>query len=217
MQFIQGLPIQQDMVQIIEDLQAEVAGTGLIETINQTGNNIMINCPIHKDGLESSPSCGVTINEVTTWEGKKLEAGTVNCFTCGYTASLPEMISNVLGYNDRGRFGFKWLSRKYQFVDVNERKPIQIVKKKEEVKENINYVSEEELASYRYTHPYMYQRGLTDYYIELFDIGYCKDTQSITFPVKDEKGRCMFIQKRSVEGKRFDNDSNASKATNGRA
>lgn len=37
----------------------------------------------------------------------------------------------------------------------------------------------------------------------MFDIGYDKDRRAITFPVKDKQGRCLFIARRSVEGKEY--------------
>ena len=70
--------------------------------------------------------------------------------------------------------------------------------------DNVTYITEEELDKYRYTHPYMYERGLTDDIIDLFDIGYDVDTGSITFPIKDSTGNCLFIARRSVRNKRFD-------------
>lgn len=212
MNFISGLPIHERIVDIIYDVKSEVEHEGFLRHVNEIGNNVMVTCPIHKDGMEDKPSCGVTTTEMKRHDGSRMEAGTVNCFTCGYVASLPEFISNALGYNDRGKQGFKWLSRRYQYVAVEERKPVQIVRTAE-AQMPVQYVPEEVLATYRYTHPYMYRRGLLDRFIEIFDIGYCTKTDSITFPIKDINGNCLFIQKRSVQGKRFENDTNASKAT----
>ena len=65
------------------------------------------------------------------------------------------------------------------------------------------YISEEELDSYRYTHPYMYERGLTDEVIETFDIGYDKNTRCITFPIRNINGKTLFIARRSVNTKFF--------------
>ena len=49
----------------------------------------------------------------------------------------------------------------------------------------------------------MYKRGLTDEVIELFDIGYDKDTDCITFPVRDITGNTLFIARRGVKTKFF--------------
>ena len=49
----------------------------------------------------------------------------------------------------------------------------------------------------------MYERKLTDEIIELFDIGYDKDTKCITFPNRDLNGNCLFVARRSVQTKFF--------------
>jgi DNA primase len=80
------------------------------------------------------------------------------------------------------------------------------------ISESKSFVSESELASYRLTVPYMYQRGLTDEIIEKYDIGYDanfippgrkKPMPCITFPVKDQQGNTLFLCRRSVQGKFF--------------
>ena len=74
------------------------------------------------------------------------------------------------------------------------------------------YVSEDELASYRFTVPYMYERRLTDEVIEKYDVGFDdnfippgrkKPLPCVTFPVRDETGGTLFFCRRSIEGKFF--------------
>ena len=84
------------------------------------------------------------------------------------------------------------------------------IKKKEDV-----FVNAAELNKYRYYHPYMYKRKLTNEIIELFDVGYDKDTNSITFPVRDEKGNTLFIARRNVEVKMFNYPSSVEKPVYG--
>ena len=57
----------------------------------------------------------------------------------------------------------------------------------------------------------MYERKLTDEIIELFDIGYDKNTQCITFPVRDIYGHTLFIARRSVKTKFFNYPEGAEK------
>ena len=68
---------------------------------------------------------------------------------------------------------------------------------------NKTVITEEELDKYRYIHPYLYERGLTDEIIERFDIGYDRERKEITFPVRDIEGRCVFVAGRSTERKFF--------------
>ena len=74
------------------------------------------------------------------------------------------------------------------------------------------YVSEEELAKYRFTVPYMYERKLTDEIIVKYDIGFDanfippgrkKPLPCITFPVRDKQGRTLFFCRRAISTKFF--------------
>lgn len=167
-----------------------------LKDIKVNGNNVQITCPNHKDGKESKPSAGIVLES----QGRA-EAGTCHCFTCGYVATLPEMISNCFGYNDGGRTGTRWLLENFSNDDIRQRKSLNFKVRKD--KELPTFISEEELDKYRYYHDYMYKRKLTDEVIQLFDVGYDKKTDCLTFPVNDENGNCVFIARRSVKGKFF--------------
>lgn len=202
-----NIPIE-DVLSDFQDYMAR-RGESIFGELKVTGNNIMVKCPIHKNGQERKPSCGILVNDVGD-----TPAGTVHCFTCGYTASLPELFSYLLGDKDSAKTGEQWLLDTYINNIDNIRRPIQLAfnsSKQPEVK----YVSEEELDSYRYIHPYMYKRKLTDQVIDMFDIGYDKDAKCITMPVNDKDGRCLFIARRSVVGKFFNYPTNVEKPVYG--
>ena len=103
----------------------------------------------------------------------------------------------------------KWLLKNFATVQVEERKDIEldIVRTRGNnrfIEGDKRFVSEEELDKYRWTHPYWAKRGITDErIIELFDLGYDKDTNCITFPLRDKKGNCLFVARRSVCTKYF--------------
>lgn len=174
-------------------------GINLLNQIRPGRNNIQVTCPIHNNGQERKPSCGIRTTEE---EGK--EVGQVNCFTCGYKASLPVFISNCFGHFDDGNYGKKWLLKYFSGTgEISNRKPIINFCRNKNDKKLVEYISEEELESYRYIHPYMYKRGLTDEIIEKYDIGYDKKTDCITMPIRDESGRTLFFCRRSVKSKFF--------------
>jgi DNA primase len=172
-----NLPILASEMEVLLELkqQLEWAGISLFAKFKQSGANIQFNCPIHAGGQEQRPSCGITI------EGGKAPAGLVHCFTCGYSATLEEMISHCFGYDDMGRFGRDWLIKNFVTVAVENREDLQLDLGRTESDVKIEYVSEEELESYRFYHPYMWQRGFTPEVVELFDVGYDKKTNSLTF------------------------------------
>lgn len=179
-------------------------GIDLLRDIKDGDDNIMITCPNHKNGQERKPSCGIKkINKGNTKEG------TVHCFTCGYTCSFEEFVSNCFGYDDKGYFGSKWLLENFYSIGVENRQDY--LDFSDECND-IQYVDDEELKKYRFYHPYMYQRGLTDEIINKYDIGYdSSNGGSITFPVCDDYGRCLFIGRRMINYKYFNYPKNVDK------
>lgn len=195
---INNVEFNAELEEILNELQRELH-TNQIPLLNKmkgTTSDIMVTCPYHSLGQEKRPSAGI-----------RRDDGMFHCFACGEVHSLPEVISHCFGKDDSGLFGWKWLLNKFGTVGVEERKDVALDfyrnGKSIDNSNDTKYVTEEELDSYRYIHPYMYERGLTDEVIEIFDIGYDVSTQSITFPVKDVHGNCLFVARRSVKNKWF--------------
>lgn len=186
----------QDAIEILGELKSQLLlnGIDLLGKMRPTGHNVMVCCPYHNGGKERRPSAGIDMTD-----------GTFHCFACGEVHSLPEVISHCFGKEDIGTFGWNWLLKNFLTISIEERKDIPIDVSRNTLYNNtvIEYVSEEELDSYRYIHPYMYKRKLTDEIIEIFDIGYDKQTQCITFPIRDINGNTLFIARRSVNTKFF--------------
>jgi len=184
--------------QILDELQHQVRLKQLLyleRGYKRSGDHLMIQCPYHSDGQERRPSAGIRESD-----------GMFHCFSCGEVHDLPQVISHCLGYSDiTGKEGLKWLVKNFATVEVEERKDVELDLSRNtgssSVVDTKNYVTDEELDNYRYTHPYMYERGLTDDVIELFDIGYDHGSDSITFPVRDINGNCLFVARRSVKSK----------------
>lgn len=194
---VNNCPILADVSEVINQLRSELILTSNIELFRkgrQSGNNWMYTCPFHKGGQERKPSFGIS----------KVD-GVCHCFACGWTGSLTEMISTVFGYDDNGSYGEKWLSRNFLSLGVEMRKPLnlQLSRGVSRRQQRVPGFTEEELDSYRYIHPYMYKRGLTDEIIEEFDIGYDARNSAITFPCYYADGFPAFIARRSVKTKYF--------------
>jgi DNA primase len=106
--------------------------------------------------------------------------------------------------NDGGKYGERWLKRKFNSVEIETRDlNISFDRNAKRQHRTSNFVSESELSKYRYYHSYMYERKLTDDIIELFDIGYDAETDCLTFPIRDINGNCIFVARRSVKTKFF--------------
>ena len=195
-----------DLEDILIELDTQLSLNGL-QTFNKrrdSGKNIMVCCPYHN---ERRPSAGIRKSD-----------GMFHCFACNEIHTLPEMISYCFNKTDDilGKFGWNWLLKNFATVAVEDREDVKLDISRISSKHSSNssnnidsngnrqsYVSEEELSSYRFTHPYMYKRGLTDEVIELFDIGYDKNTRCITFPIRNIAGQTLFIARRSVVTKYF--------------
>ena len=175
MMIINDIQFNCELEDILNELVSQLRANGinLIQKRKNNPTHIQICCPYHANGQERRPSAGI-----------RKEDGIFHCFACGEVHSLQEVISHCFGhYDDRvGKFD---CSRTINNIS------------------NREYITEEELDKYRYTHPYLYKRGMTDYVIELFDLGYDATTKSITFPVKDISGNVLFIARRSVVSKYF--------------
>lgn len=198
---IGGLSIDATPERIIDMLQSEVqetSGTYLFRRVKSLGSNCQFSCPFHSGGMEKKPSCGMS-RDVTYVGSRLVEAGTVHCFTCKYTAKLPRFIADVLGSSRGELFGSQWLKRNFLSEENIVRPKLNLFG---DVQESTKpFITEEELDSYRYYHPYMESRGLTDDLIEIFDVGYDEATNCLTFPIKDPQGNPLFIYRRGVEKK----------------
>lgn len=228
-----NLEIEADIETILKRLRVEAIdlGKNIFRDIKYSGDNIQTNCPFHRD---SKPSFGIN------------KEGLFHCFSCEESGNLVTLVKQVLDFSTY-EAAKQWIIDNYDATLVltdnledlykgfdygtEDKSKIKIPEKKE-----ITYVSEEELEKYRYYHPYMYKRGLTDDIIKMFDIGYdpdfklekrdrdnniVKDSNGatlynhfgpcITFPVRDENGNCLFIARRAINTKFFHYPDTASK------
>ena len=204
---LQDTIIQTDTQSVLDMLKFDLAQHGVdrFHIFRNNGDNIQTNCPFHKNGQERKPSFGVNG-----------EIDRCHCFSCSWSGTIEEMISELYGYQDEGKFGKRWLIKRFNTVEIETRPNIM---EGFHVRNNSNdfnnpcrsdnvfsadkMITEEELDKYRYIHPYMYERKMDDRVIEIFDIGYDKETECITFPIRDKNGNCLFIARRSVKTKFF--------------
>ena len=205
---INNIPFETDLMSILEELRSQLSANGinLFHSMRDTPDNIQVCCPYHKGGQERRPSAGI-----------KKSDGIFHCFTCGETHTLQEMISHCFGRDDDvvGAFGWEWLLKNFLTVSIEERKSIDLDLSRDRDEKSTLYISDEELDKYREYHPYMWKRKMTPEVVEIFDVGYDRDTKSITFPVRDVKGRCLFVARRSVVTKFFNYPAGAEKPVYG--
>ena len=193
-------------------------------------------CPFHNNGQERKPSCGVSL-EGSYANGREFHIGVWHCFACGATYSFGKGIQEILALKGTSIENHPQLK---QYLEENIQTESHSLIPDELASNLINkfavedlrmrtlgsksFVSEEELATYRFTVPYMYQRRLTDEVIEKYDVGFDgkhvppgrkKALPCVTFPCRDVQGRTLFICRRSIEGKYFNLPTNVEKSVYG--
>lgn len=207
---VKGIPILVDEIEILKQLRTDVelkTGRKILSKIKPSGDDIMVCCPIHNNGQEKRPSCGISIKHLGT-----RPPGTVHCFACGYVDNLEGFVSKCFGYDDSS-YGLNWLIENYiGDIETNSR-PLLSFDYSRDIKNNdISYITEEELKRYRFYHPYMWERKLTPEIVEKYDVGYQKDfifeegwqpMEVLTFPVRDINGNCLFVSRRAIYNKTF--------------
>lgn len=191
---VNGSPILADEIAVLELLKLQ-SDKEIFHVFRPTGDNdIMTTCPFHKDGQERKPSFGISKVNMKC-----------HCFSCGWAGMLDTMISAIFGHDDNGLYGREWLAKNFLTFTIETRKPLNLNLSRGAAVPIVAMpgFTEEELDKYRYTHPYMYKRGLNDALIQEFDIGYDAASDSITFPVYMVDGTPAFIARRSVKTKFF--------------
>lgn len=194
---VKGRLIDTPIRTILETIKRECPHPILHDIVDkESDKNVTITCPFHKNGAENKPSCHVFKEE----DDPKITYGTVHCFTCGYSASLPQFVADCFG--EDCSFGEQWLVERFGNILLQKNTLLPEIKLDSSPKQ-VKGLSEEALAQYDYYHPYMYQRGLTKEVIDMFRVGYDSKRDAITFPVWDDKGVPLFVTARSVRDKKF--------------
>lgn len=210
-----------DVAEVLEKL----SDLNLVKLNRITGKYYSIYCPFHNDGNERHPSCGVLLEDEVR-NGESYKAGFWHCFTCGAAYSLADGITKILeGKSLATKDGLEWLRENvpgFEESDFDFLVPEELMQgilskyqlESLRVKSSgeTRFVPESELAKYRYTVDYLYERKLTDEVIAKYDVGVDvnfvpegrkRPVPSVTFPVRDQRGRCLFVCRRSLAGKNF--------------
>jgi len=192
---VNGQLIAAPPLDVIATLYAELRASGspMLSKYKASGRDVMVCCPWHNNGMEREPSCGI--------EAEGENAGRVHCFACGKVASISEFVSKCFGREDKGAYGAKWLTQRFITFEVDGKRKLAPIGKP--LREQICIIGGVEPKFEAY-HPYMDKRKLTPWVRQAFHVGYDPQTDSLTFPVWDAKGRFVCVTRRSCNGKRFD-------------
>lgn len=186
--------IDADVEDILKEIRRITDGRYCNQVIRR-GENVGITCPFHKNGQESHPSCYV-YNRI---ENESVPFGFFKCFTCGEQGTLDKLVSYCL--NITVEDAKQWLIDNFSntFRELKLNLPeIEIGKRQE-----VNYLDESVLDQYKYIHPYILSRGVSEEIVKKFSIGWNEKNDSITFPVWDEHNHLLGITERQIKKKAF--------------
>ena len=195
---------EQDYYYIISDLKT-LGGSWLTENafekVKRVGDSLNFCCPFHK---EDNPSCGIS-----------LKHGGWNCFSCGMHGNIKDIVQLCLRCDKDYAEKYLMLFEKNETILHQKVKSIKdklSLSTKNSV--NLEFPTESEylVKCIGRTHDYFYKRGLDNYTIQKFELGFDPISNTVVFPVRDENGSIAFFQRRSVSFKRFYNDRQAKKS-----
>ena len=163
-----------------------------LKDIKVTSNGIRVTCPFHSDGMEKNPDC--VVNDDIESE----IYGVYHCFACGAKGYITDLINKC--FNQSDEFANEWLLQNCNVVFIDEHEWLPEISFD---KSPTSILDSSELDKYKYFHPYMFKRHLTEDVIRKFSVGYDSKDDSIVFPVWDERDNLLFFTKRSVRNKTF--------------
>lgn len=187
-------------VAFIEQLQTYIfkkTGKTYFKNIRDGREDILVTCPIHKEGQERHPSCGFS-----KVDKENINAGVFHCFNCGFTGDTHTVLKELLGnMYDKEEANNALGLDDYEFErTLNNTLPLFTLPPLQENK----YVSRAELKQYDFYSDYVRSRGIPDNIADIYRIGYDTRTAEVTFPIRDKTGGTLAVGRRSVLNKRYE-------------
>lgn len=189
--------INKDIVEILYNIQGSCRN-GKLRTIEDRGDEIRVPCPHHSSGLEKTPAMFI-----------RKEDGVFNCFVCGFSSNnFGKFVGEC--FNKTTAYGEEWLLINYANDYIDQDIVLDSINLQNQNNQQ-TYLDESILNTFESYHPYMTQRHLTKEVIDKYDIKYDSNLKMLVMPVRDINGKLKFLTRRSIEGKKFLIDKNASK------
>lgn len=170
------------------------ASTSFFRIWNESGDDILTQCPFHGMGNEQHPSFGICHNRANPHYGK------YHCFACDAKGTIISLVNHISNRSPNDRYGLNFIQSvsDISFIDragnlsLSPRTPVKLPE-----------VTEVELMAYRSTSvPYLTDvRHIKPIIQRVFDTGFDPVTNSVTFPVKRPDGSVTFVVRRAVDKK----------------
>ena len=200
---IENKTISKPIIEILKDVKS-CLHNGKLNSIKVKNDNIVVNCPVHKKGLEHTPSCNVYIGN----DKADLHTGDFHCFTCGEKGPFYHFVAECFDADDE--WAKQWLLDNYADgiieyeIDLPEIVLNPVNRREEAIDEHV-------LDNLQDFHPYMLERKLTKEVCKKFEVKYDPKGKCLVFPVRDARGNLVMLTRRSVENKNFIIDADKDK------
>ena len=170
------------------------ASTSFFRIANESGDDILTQCPFHGFGNERHPSFGLCHNRANPNYGK------YHCFACDARGTIVSLVNHLSNKNPNDGYGIDFI-RSVSDVSFIDRSGNVTLAPRESMKPE--QVTEVELLSYRSSSvPYLTEeRHIKPIIQRAFDTGYDPVTNAVTFPVKRVDGSVAFVVRRSIDKK----------------
>lgn len=200
---IENKTISTPIIEILKEIKNSLRN-GKLASLKVKNDNIVVNCPVHKNGLENTPSCNVYIGKDT----KDLHTGDFHCFTCGSKGPFYHFVAECFDADDE--WAKEWLLENYADGIIEYEMDLPEIDLNP-VNHRTEGISESVIKDFQDFHPYMLERKLTKEVCKQFEVKYDPKGKCLVFPVRDEKGKLVMLTRRSVENKRFVIDADKEK------
>lgn len=170
------------------------ASTSFFRVANESGDDILTQCPFHGFGNEKHPSFGICHNRANPHYGK------YHCFACDAKGTMISLVNHLSNRNPDDNYGVEFI-RSVSDISMIDRAGNITLAKREQIKPE--EVTEVELISFRTTSvPYLTdKRHIKPIIQRVFDTGYDEVMNAVTFPVKRVDGSVAFVVRRSIDKK----------------
>ena len=192
---IDNKTISTPIIEILKEIKNSLTN-GKLASLKVKNDNIVVNCPVHKNGLENTPSCNVYIGKDT----KDLHTGDFHCFTCGSKGPFYHFVAECFDADDE--WAKEWLLENYADGIIEYEMDLPEIDLNP-VNHRNEGISESSINGLQDFHPYMLERKLTKEVCKQFEVKYDPKGKCLVFPVRDETGKLVMLTRRSVENKRF--------------
>ena len=193
-----------DIDDVIEDLEMEWPNhpqfnynPTAFSRVKSSGDNYMFCCPYH---FEHDPDSGIL----------KEYPYLFNCFACGMSATLPQLVAHALDLPTEVH-GEHYILKNYAVIEKSKRPTLDLESILDGGKDRDKLVShlDIELDQYKLKrHPYLYSRGFTERTLQKYEVGYDESTRSMIIPIRTSTGAIRFFKRRFVDRKGFLNEKN---------